>query len=250
MKNVFDKELSFYSSRIRSLMQEKGKWSVSNQDLFHACHTLKGLCLAAELKPEAEVLHFVEESMLDKDEKKFKKIQSQLLGLVEQLYQKNSPQMNVEDFLDEFSGRVSKQLSKKVSIKFEDQTPDFLDVFGEYSFKRLMIHLLINAIHHGIETPRERNISNKCSIGTIVVKIYNDNENYLLSISDDGRGFGSSESTSTNLFSGRHQGLFIVENLLKSYEGEVEVISDKNFGSTILCKLPTVKFERREKKTA
>ncbi len=250
MKNTFDKELHFYASRIRSLSKEKKKWTANSLDLFHACHTLKGLCLAANLNEEAKTLHEVEECMIEKDEKQFLKAQSVFLTTVEQLFHRNGQEVEVDEFLEEYVSRISKQIGKNVCLKFIDKSTDFLVDFGEYHFKKLMIHLLMNAVYHGIETPRERNLSNKCSIGTILVEIKGDEENYYLSVSDDGRGFGNSEQTSANLFAGRNQGLLIVEQLIKEHQGDLEVITDSNFGSTIVCKVPTVSFGKEEKQSA
>ncbi len=250
MKNTFDKELNFYASRIRSLVKDTAKWSVESEDLFHACHTLKGLCLAAQLKEEAEVLHVVEECLVEKDSAKFEKSSGPFLATVEELYHKNAQPVAVDEFLEEFAVRISKQVGKNICLKFHDKTQNFLDIFDEYSFKKMMIHLLMNAVYHGIETPRERNLANKCSIGTIIVEVSGDEQNYFLSVSDDGRGFEKSEATSPNLFAGRNQGLFIVENLLRDYKGQLEIVTDANFGSTILCKVPTVSFEKSEQKSA
>jgi len=51
-----------------------------------------------------------------------------------------------------------------------------------------LMHILRNAIDHGIETPEEREQQGKSAIATIKIKCYQTTSNIIIEISDDGRG--------------------------------------------------------------
>ncbi|MEM4530100.1 MAG: chemotaxis protein CheA [Candidatus Methanomethylicaceae archaeon] len=51
-----------------------------------------------------------------------------------------------------------------------------------------IIHIIRNAVDHGIETPSERLKNGKNAIGTIKINAYRDASSFILDIEDDGRG--------------------------------------------------------------
>lgn len=82
---------------------------------------------------------------------------------------------------------ISEELGKKVNLSIENED---LAVDGE-SFDAIadsIIHLLRNALDHGIETPMERIGKGKPDTGTIILSVRNENEKIAVSIEDDGQG--------------------------------------------------------------
>ena len=51
-----------------------------------------------------------------------------------------------------------------------------------------LIHLLRNAVDHGLETPEDRIKANKSETGKVDLISYHDGNNVVIEIGDDGRG--------------------------------------------------------------
>jgi two-component system, chemotaxis family, sensor kinase CheA len=130
-----------------------------------------------------------------------------------------------------------------------------------------LMHLLRNAIDHGIETPAERQLSNKLAAATLMIQVRQTGSQTTIEILDDGRGldiqrikataikrglhtsdeleqmsidriqsliFASGFSTRTRVteLSGRGVGLDIVRTNLERIKGSVEVESSFHQGCT------------------
>jgi chemotaxis protein histidine kinase CheA/ActR/RegA family two-component response regulator len=54
-----------------------------------------------------------------------------------------------------------------------------------------LIHMLNNAIAHGIETPSQRTLSGKQPVGTITVRAFHQGNQTVISVSDDGAGINT-----------------------------------------------------------
>ncbi len=128
-----------------------------------------------------------------------------------------------------------------------------------------LMHLLRNAIDHGIETPAERQLSNKSAAATLIIEVHQTGSQTTIEILDDGRGldvqrikataikrglhtsdeleqmsvdriqsliFASGFSTRTRVteLSGRGVGLDIVRTNLERIKGSVEVESSPDRG--------------------
>lgn len=134
-----------------------------------------------------------------------------------------------------------------------------------------LIHLVRNAVDHGIEPPEERKRNGKPRAGTLVFKAYHSGGNVVVEISDDGRGLdrdkitqkaiakgliqsgkGMSESEAINLIfqpgfstadrvteiSGRGVGLDVVRKAVETLRGRVDVSSEFGKGCTFSVRLP------------
>lgn len=137
-----------------------------------------------------------------------------------------------------------------------------------------LLHLLRNAVSHGIENERVRLKAGKPSTGTISLSALNDRETVVIRLSDDGRGidlqqvrkgivdkgFLSQESAKdlrdTELLSylfepgfslakeitevsGRGVGLDVVKNAMDTIGGRIRIESQKGQGTTFILNLPT-----------
>lgn len=168
---------------------------------------------------------------------------------------------------------ISRELSKEIRVEFQGE---YIEVDRRVleELKDPVIHLIRNAIDHGIEPPEERIKSNKSSSGTIkIIATESEGNNVQLSISDDGHGidlakikqvalkkevisqkdlktmtdeeviklaFHSDISTSPIVteLSGRGLGLGIVSEKVDKLGGHINVKSVLNQGTTFTLTLP------------
>jgi len=136
-----------------------------------------------------------------------------------------------------------------------------------------LIHLLRNAVDHGIEPPAERVALGKPPRGRILLKAYQEENSVVILVQDDGRGidvervrqkalalglasqeelarmsdreaiefiFYSGFSTNDNVtdVSGRGVGMDIVRRNIERVNGQVHVESEKGKGTTFFLRLP------------
>lgn len=140
--------------------------------------------------------------------------------------------------------------------------------------KTPLIHIIRNAIDHGIETPEDRIILGKNPAGKIILSARQANNKVLIEIKDDGRGINlakikekaiqksfltqeelnsMSDEQITNIIfapgfstgeeitsiSGRGIGLDIVQTKISQLNGRVKVLSQTNKGCCVQIELPT-----------
>lgn len=104
-----------------------------------------------------------------------------------------------------------------------------------------LIHLVRNAVHHGIE-----------SRGTITITATNEHDQLTIKVTDDGRGIdpqtiasglifqpGYSTASELSEFSGRGVGLDVVKTTVESLGGSVQIQSEPGRGSTFEITLPS-----------
>jgi chemotaxis protein histidine kinase CheA len=103
-----------------------------------------------------------------------------------------------------------------------------------------LIHLVRNAVHHGIE-----------SRGTITIAATNDQDQLKITVTDDGRGIdpeliatgrlfepGFSTASEVSEISGRGVGLDVVKTTVEARGGSVQIQSELGKGSTFIITLP------------
>ncbi|RYZ59497.1 MAG: hypothetical protein EOP07_03795 [Proteobacteria bacterium] len=82
-------------------------------------------------------------------------------------------------------GISAKSLEKLALITINDkQGPHFVDIKDSTFFESIMVHLVGNAIDHGIESPEERSVMGKKPSGLITIDVYDNSFVFR----DDGRG--------------------------------------------------------------
>jgi len=167
---------------------------------------------------------------------------------------------------------LSKELNKKINLTIigEDTELDrtVIDEIGDP-----LVHLLRNAIDHGIESYEERRKNNKPESGDLTLKAYHSGNYVFIEISDDGKGidrskilqkaiekgmigkeegenlsdkqvydllFTSGFSTAKQVsdISGRGVGLDVVKSKIESLGGFVFVESQLGVGTTFTIQLP------------
>ncbi len=106
-----------------------------------------------------------------------------------------------------------------------------------------LLHLVRNAVDHGIEASDERSRMGKQLRGRIVIETTSVGDHATISVTDDGRGLnpdlikqifqpGFSTATEITEISGRGVGLDVVATTLKELGGSIDVNSEPGKGST------------------
>lgn len=167
---------------------------------------------------------------------------------------------------------LARDLNKKIHLEIIGAETELdrtvIDEIGDP-----LVHLLRNAIDHGVETPEARRDRGKSEEGTVVLKAYHSGNHVFIEITDDGAGisrnrvlkkalrngiiseqaaatltdkqvyeliFASGFSTAETIsdVSGRGVGLDVVKNTIESLGGSVSIDSRDGEGSTFLIQLP------------
>lgn len=167
---------------------------------------------------------------------------------------------------------LAKELNKEVDFIIEGKETELdrtvIDEIGDP-----LVHLLRNAVDHGIESPAERVSNGKLSQGTVMLRARHEGNNVYIEVEDDGKGINIakvkqkaiekgfipahesenlSEAEVINLLfdagfstandvtdvSGRGVGLDVVKNKIESLNGEIQVDNRPGAGTRFKIKLP------------
>ncbi len=181
----------------------------------------------------------------------------------------------IEQVFDRFPRMVrdlSKKLNKKINLVVEGKETEMdrtvIDEIGDP-----MVHLIRNAIDHGIEMPDDRVARGKSEVGTITLVARHEGNNVLIEVKDDGKGIdptiisrlaierglftpeqmakmppeeiikiiflpGFSTAKEVSDLSGRGVGMDAVKAKLEDLNGVLELESKVNEGSRVTIKLP------------
>ncbi|AXA26026.1 chemotaxis protein CheA [Pseudomonas putida] len=167
---------------------------------------------------------------------------------------------------------LARQLKKEINLELVGEETD-LDKNLVEALADPLVHLVRNAVDHGVETPEEREASGKARTGRVVLSAEQEGDHILLSISDDGKGMNPnvlrakavekglmdkdaadrlSESDCYNLIfapgfstkteisdvSGRGVGMDVVKTKISQLNGSINIFSAKGQGSKIVIKVP------------
>lgn len=167
---------------------------------------------------------------------------------------------------------LARQLGKEVKLELIGADTE-LDKALVEAISDPLIHLLRNAIDHGIERPQLRKIKLKPRQGQITLKAFHESGQVRIEISDDGggldvdkirqkivhRGFvsaddslrmsiaelhnsiflpGFSTSDQISSISGRGVGMDVVKTNIESVGGTIEIETEKDVGTTFRLTLP------------
>ena len=82
---------------------------------------------------------------------------------------------------------LARQLKKEINLELVGEETD-LDKNLVEALADPLVHLVRNAVDHGVEMPDEREASGKARTGRVVLSAEQEGDHILLSISDDGKG--------------------------------------------------------------
>lgn len=183
------------------------------------------------------------------------------------------PLATIFQFFPRLVRDVAKNTGKEVNFSIVGNDVE-LDKFIVENFKNILIHILRNAVDHGIEDPGTRGKVGKSTTGRVHLSAVNKGDNVLVEVSDDGKGldiekirskalekglitraeaadmpeseitsliFSSGFTTKTlGDFSGRGVGMDSVARALKDIGGEISVRTVAGKGATFSITLPLV----------
>ncbi len=165
---------------------------------------------------------------------------------------------------------TASDLGKKVIVNISGEETEIDRNAAEKLFDPLM-HLVRNAVSHGIEDPDERKKKGKSPEGTVTINAYSKRGNVYVEVIDDGRGIntdiilrqaiekgmaeesrnysrediirliytpGFSTQNEVNSVSGRGVGMNVVESEIKKMGGKVDVSSQPGKGSSFILRIP------------
>jgi len=167
---------------------------------------------------------------------------------------------------------LSRELGKKVRLIIEGEDTE-LDKSIIEEIGDPLVHMIRNAIDHGIEPPEERKKLGKPEEGTIWLRAYNEGNMIVIEIKDDGRGMdpnklkqkaiekgiitpqeaenmsdkeafmlifrpGFSTADKVTNISGRGVGMDVVKTNIEKLNGIIEVDSVLGKGTTFKLKIP------------
>lgn len=174
---------------------------------------------------------------------------------------------------------VAREQGKKVNFVVEGAETELDKKVLEF-IKAPLIHILRNAVDHGIDLPDDRKAKGKNEMGTITLRASQQGGKVIIAITDDGRGIDPEEiktialekklisasdlaelsdekvlnlifkegfSTSPIItdISGRGVGLDVVQQAISHLKGAVHISTQKNQGTTVQLELPlTIAIQR------
>jgi two-component system chemotaxis sensor kinase CheA len=164
---------------------------------------------------------------------------------------------------------ISMELGKEVEFATEGMETE-LDKNSIDLIAEPLVHMLRNALDHGIETPEERLEAGKTAKGVIQLKAYNSGNNIFIEVTDNGRGIdsknilakaiekglvakgdkldekeifnllcmpGFSTASEITSISGRGVGMDVVRQKIVEMRGELDISSQVGKGSKFTIKL-------------
>lgn len=167
---------------------------------------------------------------------------------------------------------LARTLKKEIDLEMIGEDTD-LDKNLVEALADPLVHLVRNAVDHGIEQPHEREAVGKIRKGTVKLSASQEGDHIMLSIADDGKGMdpdvlrmkavekgimdeeaaarmddkdcfnlifhpGFSTKTEISDVSGRGVGMDVVKTRISQMNGTVDIDSELGAGSLITIKLP------------
>ena len=167
---------------------------------------------------------------------------------------------------------LARQFKKEINLELVGEETD-LDKNLVEALADPLVHLVRNAVDHGVETPEEREAAGKSRNGKVILAAEQEGDHILLSITDDGKGMdptilrniavkrgvmdkdaadrltdtecynlifapGFSTKTEISDVSGRGVGMDVVKTKISQLNGSINIYSTKGQGSKIVIKVP------------
>lgn len=167
---------------------------------------------------------------------------------------------------------IADEQRKDIELRFEGETT-VADKRIIEDMKAPLMHMLRNAVDHGIETPNDRLLAGKLPTGSILIKVNQDADHVRLEVRDDGRGLdleairqqavkrhmytetqaatldteqlknilmtpGFSTNKLITDISGRGVGLDVVRNAVERMHGTLQMESEPGKGTAFILSLP------------
>ena len=166
--------------------------------------------------------------------------------------------------------KLARELSKEIELILRGEDTELDKMMVEELTDPLM-HIIRNALDHGIESADERRAAGKSPVGRVTLTAYQQGNSVVLDVTDDGRGIdperirqvavgkgligdkeiidqsrayellftpGFSTASAVSEISGRGVGLDVVKKNIQELKGPIDVISRVGEGTTFRISLP------------
>lgn len=185
---------------------------------------------------------------------------------------RTAPILRVVDSLPRVAREVARSLGKEVDVELRGAELE-LDRAILDRLNDPLVHLVRNAVDHGIETPDQRREAGKAPAGRVVIEARREKDQVLISVSDDGKGIdlesvkrraidagvlhedladdlpideiaalvfrpGLSTAAEVSQVSGRGVGMDAVKATIEALGGRVELHSQPGLGATTSLVVP------------
>lgn len=285
---------SQFESDARSTIQaveqaiDKSPEGEERNTLLRDLHSLKGTARYLEFQTVAELANRAEDLLETEEMGTLSEVAQELRNEIEALHSINekfqsfaaqvAPEEQASAAISEFSSHIERmareiagELGKEISVDVQKRVSEF-PFLGK--LQNPIIHLVRNAVDHGIEDPYQRLTAGKDGTANLTVRLEEDDQEYFLSVIDDGGGidfdavrakaeqlglistereyvekellnllFSPSFSTrqeSTDI-SGRGVGLDVVHEEVRKLGGKISVGTKKGIGTRFLIRIPKEK---------
>ncbi len=167
---------------------------------------------------------------------------------------------------------LSRELNKKIELVISGEDTE-LDKSIVEEIGDPLVHIIRNSCDHGIESPEDRLAKGKEELGTIVLKAYNEGNQIVIQIDDDGKGLdpdmlkskslekgiitekeadmmsdkeayglifrpGFSTAAQVTNVSGRGVGMDVVKTNIEKLNGIIDIDSEIGKGTSMKLKIP------------
>jgi len=208
--------------------------------------------------------------IVDKISSHFEKTAEKMYG--EMLSMRMSP---VKSLFVKFANvirELSTELRKQINVNISGEGTE-VDRKVLETLKDPLVHLVRNAVDHGIESPDERTKAGKPPYGTVNLRAFNDINSVVIEIEDDGKGIdwrkirkliikrglctqdeaadktpreildyimkpGFSTAEQITDISGRGVGMDVVKTSIQAMSGSVEIDTEPGRGTCFIIRLP------------
>ncbi len=166
--------------------------------------------------------------------------------------------------------KLARELNKEIELVVRGEDTELDKMMVEELTDPLM-HIIRNALDHGIEPAEERRASGKAPVGRVTINAYQQGSSVVLDVIDDGRGIdpervrrvaadrgligakdvvdqqrahellftpGFSTASQVSEISGRGVGLDVVKRNIQELKGSIDVITKVGEGTTFRISLP------------
>ena len=163
---------------------------------------------------------------------------------------------------------LARTTQKQVQLVLEGEETE-VDMSVVEALSDPLVHMIRNAIDHGIELPEQRRAAGKNAVGTITLRAYHDRGEIVLQIGDDGAGIqrdkiraravqaglqpeamtdrelvdlifmpGFSTADAVTGTSGRGVGMDVVRRNIEKVRGQIFIESTEGKGTVVSIRLP------------
>jgi len=258
-KRIVQKTIRVPEAKLDILMNLASELIINRSAFFSLCE---------KLETEDDLSQFPKE--LKEATQTMRRVTAELQAIVTELHM-----LPIKTLFGRFPGLVralSREKGKEIRLEMSGEETQ-LDKMMIEKMADPLIHLIRNAIDHGIEIPEEREAKGKPKYGTIGLSAFQEGETVIIQIEEDGRGMNaeqirqiaiekrildeekakllneqqcleliflpgfSTASTVTDI-SGRGVGMDVVKNSVTDLKGGIDIHTEPDRGTKFTIRLP------------